>query len=262
MNELREIIEKVSKTKINSLVLLDKGITNKNYLCNNSFIFKFKDQTINDFNDINNELVVANYLKDLNLTPSHHFYDTFIIIDYLKGSSHLYDNDVSLFLPSLVESIKQIHRYPNVDLLTNFAMLERLTFYKNNSSSLSIKTEALIINNAKKYYDKAPLCLCHNDLVGGNILIKDNKLFLIDFEYAGLNDPDFDVVSFISENYWLSKKDEELFLKTYYKRVPRKKITVYRRFLDLLWAYWANYCYKKTGREIFKNILEEKLASL
>ncbi len=54
--------------------------------------------------------------------------------------------------------------------------------------------------------------LCHNDLVSGNLLFSKERLYLIDYEYAAMNDPLFDVISFLSENQFLIKSCGSVFI--------------------------------------------------
>lgn len=62
---------------------------------------------------------------------------------------------------------------------------------------------------------KKHLVLCHRDLNPKNfIFLKDIKL--IDWEYAGFDNPYFDLASVVTE-FNLNKKEEKLFLKTYFK---------------------------------------------
>ena len=38
-----------------------------------------------------------------------------------------------------------------------------------------------------------PTVPCHNDLLPGNVLFADDRVWLLDFEYAGMNDVFFDL---------------------------------------------------------------------
>lgn len=87
-------------------------------------------------------------------------------------------------------------------------------------------------------------CPCHNDLVAAN-LVKDRtgRLYLIDWEYAGLNDPMFDVAALFLENDF-TPEDEELFFHYYYDggKEPahcREKILIFKIVQDFLWSIWT-----------------------
>lgn len=84
---------------------------------------------------------------------------------------------------------------------------------------------------------------CHNDLVAEN-LIQDGqgRMYLIDWEYSGLNDPMWDLASHLLECGFLPQ-EEELFLQHYFGREPegnlRRKIAAYKICQDILWSAWT-----------------------
>ncbi|MEG2596984.1 MAG: phosphotransferase [Oscillospiraceae bacterium] len=91
-------------------------------------------------------------------------------------------------------------------------------------------------------WDQKP---CHNDLVAAN-LVKNGKgrLYLIDWEYSGVNDPMFDVAALFLENEF-SAEDEELFFHYYFadeavNLAPyREKILIFKIAQDFLWSLWT-----------------------
>lgn len=84
----------------------------------------------------------------------------------------------------------------------------------------------------------------HNDLVAAN-LVKDGdgRLYLIDWEYAGKNDPMFDIAALFLENDF-APEDEELFFHYYFKEgenldAAREKILIFKISQDFLWSIWT-----------------------
>jgi thiamine kinase-like enzyme len=55
---------------------------------------------------------------------------------------------------------------------------------------------------------------CHNDLLNGNFLVND-KIFVLDWEYAGMGDIFFDLANF-SNNHELSAEQDRLLLDCYF----------------------------------------------
>lgn len=85
---------------------------------------------------------------------------------------------------------------------------------------------------------------CHNDLVAENF-VKDSKgrMYLIDWEYAGRNDPMWDVAAHLLE-CGFEEAEEELFLKIYFENrevqpVQKQKIALYKICQDVLWSAWT-----------------------
>jgi len=60
-----------------------------------------------------------------------------------------------------------------------------------------------------------PTVPCHNDLLPGNILFDDERVWLLDFEYAGMNDVFFDLGN-LSVNSELGHDAEEHLLELYF----------------------------------------------
>ncbi|MFD1539917.1 choline kinase family protein [Nonomuraea guangzhouensis] len=83
---------------------------------------------------------------------------------------------------------------------------------------------------------------CHNDLLPGNIIDDGGRLWLIDYEYAGNNDPCFELGNIWSESNLSLDLLEEL-VTAYYGRRLRHKIAR-ARLLGLMskygWTLWAS----------------------
>jgi len=65
-----------------------------------------------------------------------------------------------------------------------------------------------------------PLVPCHNDLLPGNVLFADDRVWLLDFEYAGMNDVFFDLGN-LSVNSELNHDAEERLLTLYFGQVTK-----------------------------------------
>jgi thiamine kinase-like enzyme len=61
------------------------------------------------------------------------------------------------------------------------------------------------------------IVLGHNDLLAGNIIDDGRKLWLVDWDYAGINSPLFDLGG-LASNSELDEADREYLLETYYER--------------------------------------------
>jgi len=83
---------------------------------------------------------------------------------------------------------------------------------------------------------------CHNDLVPENILATADGLTLIDWEYSGMNDPAWDLASFLLESDF-GPEEETLFLGAYQGGPVRERLRVrveaYKLLQDYLWSLWS-----------------------
>ena len=84
---------------------------------------------------------------------------------------------------------------------------------------------------------------CHNDALYENFIkATDGTVYLIDWEYSGMNDPMADFAAlFIEANF--EKENEDYILEKYFDGpvtdVAREKILCYQILWDYLWAQWT-----------------------
>lgn len=94
---------------------------------------------------------------------------------------------------------------------------------------------------------------CHNDLVAENFLkAEDGTIYLIDWEYSGMNDPMWDIAALFLENNF-TDENQDYFLSHYFERKEpanaRKKILAYQILMDYLWTVWT--CIKEVQGDDF-----------
>ena len=87
------------------------------------------------------------------------------------------------------------------------------------------------------------LCACHNDAVPENFIkSEDGTLYLIDWEYSGVNDPMADFAALFLESDF-SQENQDFLLKHYFQGdIPENtyaKIKCYQILWDYLWAQWT-----------------------
>lgn len=108
--------------------------------------------------------------------------------------------------------------------------------HKTKLNHIDIKKIALLLKKLHSIKtDKRGLVLCHRDLNPRNFIFF-NDIKLIDWEYASLGDFYFDLSSVIIE-FNLNKKDEKLFLHSYFKnkyKTDKNKIYTFKiKYLEL-----------------------------
>ncbi len=74
-------------------------------------------------------------------------------------------------------------------------------------------------------------CLCHNDLVWSNI-VEGRELSLIDWEYAAMGDPFFDLAT-VTEHHQLDEAESAVFLAAYFGRQPAVEVERLAHYRDL-----------------------------
>jgi thiamine kinase-like enzyme len=112
-------------------------------------------------------------------------------------------------------------------------------------------------------------CPCHNDLLPGNLIVgqHDEGLLIVDWEYAGMGDPRFDLGNLSVNNGFDETADERL-LTAYYGTAPtdgaRAALKLMRVMSDAREAAWGvvqlqvselDFDFEGYGREHFQRLL-------
>ena len=89
----------------------------------------------------------------------------------------------------------------------------------------------------------APRVPCHNDSLMGNwVLDGDGKLYLIDWEYSGMNEAMWDLSCLSIEADYSPELDNQL-LEAYFGRPAtveeKKRFIAAKMYVDYLWTLWG-----------------------
>ena len=110
---------------------------------------------------------------------------------------------------------------------------------------------------------------CHNDLLNGNFLLA-NKLYILDWEYAGMGDIYFDLANF-SNNHELSEHEDHLLLDCYFGNVNSQTIAhlnIMKIMSDFREAMWGlvqvgisnlNFDFLGYANQHFRRLLQRAL---
>jgi thiamine kinase-like enzyme len=85
------------------------------------------------------------------------------------------------------------------------------------------------------------LCLCHNDLLNANFIDDGERIRIVDWEYAGLGDPFFDLANF-AINHELDQEGRRVLLEAYFGalRAEHERALELMRFMsDFREAMWG-----------------------
>ena len=94
---------------------------------------------------------------------------------------------------------------------------------------------------------------CHNDPLCENWVRSDERMYLIDWEYAGMNDPMWDLADLSIEAEYTAEMDAEL-LAAYFGRLPEQgeilRFQANQIYLDFLWSLWGKTRVPFDGEEM------------
>lgn len=128
---------------------------------------------------------------------------------------------------------KEIERYENI------LKQHDVDFYQGYDF---IRKKVINLKNVIKEYS-FKLVPSHNDTVPENFIKdKNGKMFLIDWEYSGLNDEMWDLAAHSLE-CGFNEEDDELFFRKYFKgdidKDNKIKILINKILQDFLWSIWT-----------------------
>ena len=87
-----------------------------------------------------------------------------------------------------------------------------------------------------------PLVACHCDPLCENFLDTGERMWIVDWEYSGMNDPLWDLGDVSVEAGFDAAQEEEM-MRAYFGGEPRPaergRVVVYKAMCDLLWTLWG-----------------------
>ena len=261
-----DIIQSVFNLKNNDIKLipLKQGMTN------NSFIFSINNERyIIRVPGLNTEKII-NREQEFDVYQAikgEEFIEPIIYKDKEKGykiskfieNSHTVNpqdwNEISACLKRLRDFHNQLHRVEHC-----FDVFEHINYYESLMPNASIyedyaetkkNIELLkpIIENLVKDWT-----LCHIDAVCDNFLVTEEQdVYLIDFEYAAMQDPDLDVAMFIV--YSLFDRNEiDRIIDIYFEHqvTPLKRYKIYS-YIAMAGLLWSNWCEAKQDETLLNS---------
>jgi thiamine kinase-like enzyme len=87
-----------------------------------------------------------------------------------------------------------------------------------------------------------PLSPCHNDPWPANFLDAGGRLYIIDWEFSGMNDPMWDLGDLSVEAGFKPEQDQVMIEAYYGADAPLalySRLALYKAMSDLLWALWG-----------------------
>ncbi len=268
-NEELEKIQEIKKLLISildiKLVDIDEvevlgGMTNKNYLITiNRKKYVLRIPGVGTENIINrySEKINAKYSSLIGIDKELIYFNAetgIKISEYIEKAETLNPETSKKIENMRLTSglLKKLH-ISNIHFENKFDVFNEINKYENllknkevlhNKYSNYEEVKIKIFKLKQKLLENGyKIVACHNDTVPENF-IKNTKeeIFLIDWEYSGMNDPMWDLAAHSLESNF-SKYEEDLFLKFYFDDKINKedvfRIKIYKILQDFLWSIWT-----------------------
>jgi len=230
-----------NKNLVSLDLLTNQGYCNFNYKLSTSsddyLVRVFKN---NDNVNISRsfEFKVQKSASTKNIAPKPFLVDlknSLMVTDFINGSHKLKLKNLELI--KLINTVKRYHSIKvntkEYNLKKDFIFYSQILKDKDSKKIISQSFDELL--KLKRF--KKELVLTHHDLNPKNIIFSKNSIKIIDWEYAGVNDLFFDLASLCCE-FNLSKKEQYLLLKIYFKKVTINRI----RKLNSYQIIYKNLC--------------------
>lgn len=261
-----DIIQFVFNTNDKNIELtpLKQGMTN------DSFIFSINNERyIIRVPGVNTEKIINRYQEyDVyQAIKDEEFVEPVVYIDRDKGykiskfieNSHTVNpkdwNEISACLKRLREFHSQSHCVEHC-----FDVFEHINYYESLMPNTSIyedygdtkknieSLESIIENLVKEW------TLCHIDAVCDNFLVTENQdVYLIDFEYAAMQDPDLDLAMFIVYSLF-DRQEIDRIIDIYFENqvTPLKRYKIYS-YIAMVGLLWSNWCEAKQDEDLLNS---------
>ncbi len=198
------------------------GLSSKNYKIsynNNNYFIKICTHNYLH-TDRKNELSVINKAEKINLSPHLYYFSNKtgnMVSKWITGyMPSLTDFSSNKFLYNLSNSLKKFHNLKCEKSFNPFDHIrKRIAICKNLNLPLPESIDMIInhLNNLEIKLNKNPLIgLCHNDLNASNIILSNDNLYFVDYEYSSMGDIFFDLAT-IS---WFFTEDSRKKLLNFY----------------------------------------------
>ena len=113
--------------------------------------------------------------------------------------------------------------------------------------------KAYIDDVKTNYLKNVTFVPCHNDALCENWILQGDRMYLIDWEYAGMNDPMWDLADVSLEAEYAEEMDA-IFLDAYFGRTATaeewKAFQINKVLIDYLWSLWGKTRAVYDGEEL------------
>ena len=250
------------------------GLSSENYKVsykNNNYFVKICTHNYLH-TDRKNELSIITKAEEINITPHLYYFSTEtgnMVSNWIHGAMpSLTDFSSTKFLYRLSSSLKSLHNLKCEKYFNPFDHIrKRVNICKKSNLYLPNSIDMLLnhLTRLEIKLNKNPLIgLCHNDLNASNIILSNDNLYFVDFEYSSMGDIFFDLATI---SWFFTEDSRKQLLSLYFGEFKNE---YYQKLLDYLFivkfynATWSllkssdsnsDYDYLAGAEMIFNDLL-------
>jgi thiamine kinase-like enzyme len=246
MNETQKLIQDYLQQDITVETRLMGGMSNQMYVINvddERCTFRIPGKNASMFVDRHIELKNIEAVRSLNINNETLVFDTnngYKLAAYIDGTPFSQLDDLQLN-----EAASVLHELHDSSLRfdNDYDPFARLALYESYHKHLSEdyqQTKAQFLTY-KTYLESQPKVACHNDAQRSNFVQANGKTYLLDWEFAGNNDPLYDIACFGNINFDHALALLPAYLGREASKDEIKRLTLWRTFQALQWHNVAWY---------------------
>lgn len=257
-DEIMDIITQVLNVKhedIHDIFILEEGKTNSSFRFTakgEEYIMRIPGKGTEELVNRYHEYNVYKVLKGRKISDEviyispHNGYKISKFILGARSCDPYNKKDVSKCMAKLREFHNQeLEVEHEFDLFAEIEKYEVLRASKPSKYDdyLATKQNILSLKNVIEQFPKKKV-LSHCDSVPGNFLFADDDVYLIDWEYAGMQDPHIDIAMFALSAMYSREELDQLIASYFiegYDEAIKYKIYAYVAVAGLLWSNWTEY---------------------
>lgn len=260
IEELKKLIANaldINENLVTSIETLG-GLTNRNYkmiIDGKEYAVRLPGKGTEKFLNRSIEKNASYIASKLGINPKIAYFNEYTglkIVDYIPNAETLNPGtgkrEENIIM--VAEIFKRLHN-SGENFIERFDVFEKIEEYeqilKNANGKLiegysDVKEQVLRLESEYKSKN-IKLAPCHIDPLTENFVKSgENRMYLVDWEYAGMNDPLWDVAAYIIETE-LSPAEEKLLLLEYFNGEISEEnyniLLMNKIFQDFLWTIWA-----------------------
>lgn len=249
----------VERHDIRDIEVLKKGMTNRSFLfkCkDDKFIMRIPGEGTSELINRTNEFYNYEAIKDKGICDDIIYFDVtngYKVTKFIENA-RCCDSTNEEDVKKCMLKLKQFHQLGlyvehEFDIFQQINLYEQLwegdksifrDYEKTKKNIFALKS---FIDNCKK-----EKCLSHIDAIADNFLIFEGtngeEIRIIDWEYAGMQDPHVDIAMFCIYNMYDKEqidKTVDFYFESICSQKNRAKIYAYIAAAGLLWSNWCEY---------------------
>ncbi len=249
----------VTPRDITDITVLKKGMTNRSFLfsCKNKkYIMRIPGEGTDMLINRREEAAVYAAIDGKNICDNIAYINPengYKITEFLSNA-RVCDSECQSDLTKCMRRLRDFHSM-SLTVEHEFDIFGQIDFYESlwggePSAYVDYKTTKANVLKLKKYIDAQPkdYVLTHIDAVPDNFMFAENdgkeEIRLIDWEYAGMQDPHVDIAMFCIYSLYEREQIDNLIDTYFYEGCAdavRTKIYCYVAACGLLWSNWCEY---------------------